>query len=133
TGQEIIDEARQHLASYQKPRSVEFVAELPKAPTGKILKRELRAPYWEGHDRGVWHGPGGGAAGPGAYPRRPAVPRRDVHGRTVAGVAAGRHGPGRTRRHVRAPAGGVDGRGGRLGNDLGRVLRLVWHQRRGRP
>ena len=53
TEQEIIDEARRHLASYQKPRSVEFVAELPKAPTGKILKRELRAPYWEGRDRSV--------------------------------------------------------------------------------
>ena len=38
---------------YQKPRSVEFVAELPKAPTGKILKRELRAPYWAERDRGV--------------------------------------------------------------------------------
>lgn len=53
TEQEIIDEARRHLASYQKPRSVEFVAELPKAPTGKILKRDLRAPYWEGRDRSV--------------------------------------------------------------------------------
>ena len=53
TEQEIIDQARLHLASYQKPRSVEFVAELPKAPTGKILKRELRAPYWEGRERNV--------------------------------------------------------------------------------
>jgi long-chain acyl-CoA synthetase len=42
TEQEIIDEARRHLASYQKPRSVVFVDSLPKAPTGKILKRELR-------------------------------------------------------------------------------------------
>lgn len=53
TEQEIIDQARQHLASYQKPRSVEFVAELPKAPTGKILKRELRKPYWEDQERNV--------------------------------------------------------------------------------
>src|SRR5690606_14070448 len=53
TEQEIIDQAKKHLASYQKPRSVEFVAELPKAPTGKILKRELRAPYWEDRDRNV--------------------------------------------------------------------------------
>ncbi len=51
--QDIIDTARQHLASYQKPRSVDFVAELPKAPTGKILKRELRAPYWADHQRQV--------------------------------------------------------------------------------
>jgi acyl-CoA synthetase (AMP-forming)/AMP-acid ligase II len=51
--QEIIDEARNHLAGYQKPRSVDFVAQLPKAPTGKILKRELRRPYWSDQERGV--------------------------------------------------------------------------------
>ena len=45
--QDIIDTASQHLASYQKPKSVDFVESLPKAPTGKILKRELRDPYWE--------------------------------------------------------------------------------------
>ena len=39
------DEARKHLASYQKPKSVSFVDSLPKAPTGKILKRELRKLY----------------------------------------------------------------------------------------
>jgi len=53
TEQEIIETARQHLASYQKPRSVEFLDSLPKAPTGKILKRELRAPYWKDRDRQV--------------------------------------------------------------------------------
>ena len=53
TEQEIIDEAKRHLASYQKPRSVDFVSELPKAPTGKILKRELRAPYWSDQERTV--------------------------------------------------------------------------------
>ena len=53
TEQEIIDTARQHLASYQKPRSVEFVDALPKAPTGKILKRTLRDPYWADRDRSV--------------------------------------------------------------------------------
>ena len=51
--QDIIDEAKKHLASYQKPRSVDFVDALPKAPTGKILKRELRSPYWAERDRGV--------------------------------------------------------------------------------
>jgi long-chain acyl-CoA synthetase len=53
TEQEIIETARKHLASYQKPRSVDFVASLPKAPTGKILKRELREPYWRGRARNV--------------------------------------------------------------------------------
>jgi acyl-CoA synthetase (AMP-forming)/AMP-acid ligase II len=53
TEREIIDQAKTQLASYQKPRSVEFVAQLPKAPTGKILKRDLRAPYWENQERRV--------------------------------------------------------------------------------
>jgi acyl-CoA synthetase (AMP-forming)/AMP-acid ligase II len=53
TEQEIIDQAKTQLASYQKPRSVEFVPQLPKAPTGKILKRDLRAPYWEEVERRV--------------------------------------------------------------------------------
>ena len=53
TEQEIIDTAREHLASYMKPRSVDFVETLPKAPTGKILKRELRDPYWQTSDKKV--------------------------------------------------------------------------------
>ncbi len=53
TAQEIIDTAARHLASYQKPRSVEFVDSLPKAPTGKILKRQLRDPYWRGTGKNV--------------------------------------------------------------------------------
>jgi long-chain acyl-CoA synthetase len=53
TEQEIIGQARTHLAGYQKPRSVDFVSQLPKAPTGKILKRELRAPYWADRERHV--------------------------------------------------------------------------------
>jgi len=53
TAQDIITTASQHLASYQKPRSVDFVDSLPKAPTGKILKRELRTPYWANQDRQV--------------------------------------------------------------------------------
>ncbi|MEO6651844.1 MAG: AMP-binding protein [Ilumatobacteraceae bacterium] len=38
--------ARQHLASYKVPRSVSWMDELPKTGSGKILKRELRQPYW---------------------------------------------------------------------------------------
>ncbi|EED34154.1 AMP-dependent synthetase and ligase [Luminiphilus syltensis NOR5-1B] len=53
TEQEIIQAASQHLASYQKPRSVDFVDSLPKAPTGKILKRDLREPYWQKSDKNV--------------------------------------------------------------------------------
>ncbi len=43
--------ARAHLAGYKVPRSVSFVAELPKTGSGKILKRDLRAPFWEGSGR----------------------------------------------------------------------------------
>ena len=40
--------AREHLANYKVPRSVSFMDELPRTGSGKILKRELRAPYWAG-------------------------------------------------------------------------------------
>jgi acyl-CoA synthetase (AMP-forming)/AMP-acid ligase II len=53
TEEEIIELTRRELASYMKPKTVEFIEALPKGPTGKILKRDLRAPYWEGRDRGV--------------------------------------------------------------------------------
>ena len=48
---DIIAAASEHLASYQKPKSVDFVDSLPKAPTGKILKRTLRDPYWADEDK----------------------------------------------------------------------------------
>jgi long-chain acyl-CoA synthetase len=41
------------LASYKKPRQFLFVGELPMSSMGKVLKTELRAPYWEGRDRRV--------------------------------------------------------------------------------
>ena len=40
--------AREHLASYKVPRSVSFTGELPKTGSGKVLKRDLRAPFWAG-------------------------------------------------------------------------------------
>ena len=39
---------KEHLASYKVPRSVDFIDELPRTGSGKILKRQLRAPYWAG-------------------------------------------------------------------------------------
>lgn len=45
--------ARDHLAGYKIPRSVSFAAEIPRNGSGKIMKRELRAPYWQGHATGV--------------------------------------------------------------------------------
>ena len=38
--------ARQHLASYKIPRSISWMDELPKTGSGKVLKRELRKPFW---------------------------------------------------------------------------------------
>jgi acyl-CoA synthetase (AMP-forming)/AMP-acid ligase II len=42
----ILAHAREHLAGYKVPRSIAWMDELPKTGSGKILKRELRAPYW---------------------------------------------------------------------------------------
>jgi acyl-CoA synthetase (AMP-forming)/AMP-acid ligase II len=47
TAESIMAFARDHLAGYKLPRSVTFVDELPKTGSGKVLKRELRAPWWE--------------------------------------------------------------------------------------
>ena len=51
TGEEVIAYCRQHLAGFKCPRSVDVVDALPRNPTGKILKRDLRRPYWDGRDR----------------------------------------------------------------------------------
>jgi fatty-acyl-CoA synthase/long-chain acyl-CoA synthetase len=48
TEDQVIAHARQHLAGYKIPRSVTWSPELPKTGSGKILKRDLRAPFWAG-------------------------------------------------------------------------------------
>jgi acyl-CoA synthetase (AMP-forming)/AMP-acid ligase II len=48
TAEEIMAFCKKNIAGYKTPKSVEFVSSLPKNPTGKILKKELRAKYWEG-------------------------------------------------------------------------------------
>ncbi len=53
TEQEIIEFCRANLASYKKPRSVEFWDSLPKTGSGKIMKNEMREKYWQGHTRRV--------------------------------------------------------------------------------
>ncbi len=53
TDDELIAYCREHLAAYKCPTSVDILAALPRNPTGKILKRDLRKPYWEGRDRKV--------------------------------------------------------------------------------
>jgi acyl-CoA synthetase (AMP-forming)/AMP-acid ligase II len=53
TEEEIIDFCKKHLASYKKPKSVDFEEQLPLGTGGKILKRVVRAQYWKGRDRNV--------------------------------------------------------------------------------
>jgi long-chain acyl-CoA synthetase len=54
TEDEIIAHAREWIAGYKVPKSVEFRSEpLPLSGAMKVLKRDLRAPYWEGRDRSV--------------------------------------------------------------------------------
>ncbi|HEY1828018.1 MAG TPA: long-chain-fatty-acid--CoA ligase [Acidimicrobiales bacterium] len=49
----IIEHCRANLAHYKCPTSVDTIGVLPRNPSGKILKRELRGPYWEGHTRAI--------------------------------------------------------------------------------
>ena len=51
--EDIIAFARELVAGYKLPKSVDFVEALPRNPSGKILRRELREPYWEGQERRV--------------------------------------------------------------------------------
>ncbi len=53
TGDDVIEFARTQIAGYKCPKSVDFVDELPRNPSGKLLKKDLREPYWEGVDRRV--------------------------------------------------------------------------------
>jgi acyl-CoA synthetase (AMP-forming)/AMP-acid ligase II len=50
---ELIAWCQERLARYKCPRSVEIVAVLPRNPAGKLLKRDLRAPYWENRGRAI--------------------------------------------------------------------------------
>ena len=51
TEEDVISFCRQRLAHYKCPSSVDWIDELPRNPSGKILKVELRKPYWEGRER----------------------------------------------------------------------------------
>jgi fatty-acyl-CoA synthase/long-chain acyl-CoA synthetase len=46
TGEDLIAFCAERLAGYKKPRSVDFVDELPRDAAGKLLKRQIREPYW---------------------------------------------------------------------------------------
>ena len=53
TAEELIAFSAGRLAGYKKPRSVEFVNELPRDAAGKLLKRKIREPYWAGSGRRI--------------------------------------------------------------------------------
>ena len=53
TEQALIDWMRERMAHFKCPKSVDFVDVMPRNPTGKLLKRVLREPYWQGQQRAV--------------------------------------------------------------------------------
>ena len=50
---ELVAFARERLAHFKCPTSVDFAETLPRNPSGKLLKRELREPYWRGRERRI--------------------------------------------------------------------------------
>ena len=48
--EELMEFCRKHLSRQKCPRSIDFVKELPRLPTGKLYKRTLKDKYWEGHE-----------------------------------------------------------------------------------
>ena len=50
---DIIAHCRPLIAGFKVPKTVDFIEVLPRNPSGKVLRRELRAPYWEGRTRQV--------------------------------------------------------------------------------
>lgn len=51
--QELREYASSRVAKYKMPRKIEFISEMPRDPNGKLYKRKLRDPHWEGHDRAI--------------------------------------------------------------------------------
>jgi len=50
---ELLAHCRERLAKFKLPRSIDYVTELPRDPNGKLYKRQLRDPYWEGRERAI--------------------------------------------------------------------------------
>lgn len=53
TDQDLLAHCSQALASYKRPKSIDIVSELPRNAMGKLLKRELREPFWKSQERKV--------------------------------------------------------------------------------
>jgi long-chain acyl-CoA synthetase len=50
TAEDLLEYSREHLANYMVPRSIDFIEEMPRLPTGKLYKRLLRDKYWGKRD-----------------------------------------------------------------------------------
>jgi long-chain acyl-CoA synthetase len=50
---ELLAWAKDRLAKYKTPKTIDFIAEMPRDPNGKLYKRKLRDPYWEGRERAI--------------------------------------------------------------------------------
>jgi long-chain acyl-CoA synthetase len=51
--EEILGFCSDKLAKYKTPRSIDYIEEMPRDPNGKLYKRKLRDPYWEGHEKAI--------------------------------------------------------------------------------
>jgi long-chain acyl-CoA synthetase len=51
--QELLAHCAERIAKYKCPRSIDFIVEMPRDPNGKLYKRKLRDPYWQGHGRAI--------------------------------------------------------------------------------
>ena len=49
----LVEWARDKMAGFKRPRSIDFLDKLPRNASGKLLKRTLREPYWQGYERRV--------------------------------------------------------------------------------
>jgi len=50
---EVISFVRTKIAGYKCPKTIDHIESLPRNPSGKILRKDLRAPFWEGKDRNI--------------------------------------------------------------------------------
>jgi acyl-CoA synthetase (AMP-forming)/AMP-acid ligase II len=53
TAVELVDFVAARIAGYKKPRSIDFVDDLPRDAAGKLLKRKIREPYWSASGRRI--------------------------------------------------------------------------------
>ena len=49
----MIEHCRDRLAGYKCPKTIEFWEALPKTPIGKILRKDVKKKFWEGHEKSI--------------------------------------------------------------------------------